>query len=91
MKKNLWEESYDPDRCNIFAMMLSEQIKSSVKSLNFPRYKIVSVVTVGSKSGQTYVQASRSLQNENFDEFVSESFENDSIFAVGVVYAFYQE
>lgn len=91
LRRNLWEESYDADHCNILAMMMSEQIKAAVKLLNMPRYKIVCVVTVGSKSGQSFLLASRCLLNTQFDEIISESFENGSVFAVGVVYAFYQE
>ena len=89
--RNLWEESYDADHCNMLAMMSSEQIKAQVKMLNMLRYKIVCLVTVGSKSGQHFLQASRCLLNTDFDEIISESFENGSVFAVGVVYAFYQE
>jgi X breakpoint 2-interacting protein len=91
LRRNLWEESYDADHCNMLAMMTSEQIKSQVKLLHMPRYKIVCIVTVGSKSGQKFLQASRCLLNTEFDEIISESFENGSVFAVGVVYAFYQE
>ena len=91
LRRNLWEESYDADHCNMLAMMTSEQIKAQVKLLNIPRYKIVCVVTVGSKMGQTFLQASRCLLNTEFDDIISESFENGSIFAVAVVYTFYQE
>lgn len=91
LRRNLLEESYDAHHCNVLAMMTSEQIKSKVKLLHMPRYKIVCIVTVGSKSGQTFLQASRCLLNTKFDEIISESFENGSVFAVGVVYAFYQE
>jgi X breakpoint 2-interacting protein len=91
LRRNLWEESYDADHCNMLAMMTSEQIKTQVKLLNMTRYKIVCMVTVGSKSGQKFLQASRCLLNTEFDEIISESFENASVFAVGVVYAFYQE
>ncbi|XP_028408390.1 tctex1 domain-containing protein 1-like [Dendronephthya gigantea] len=91
LRRNLWEESYDADRCNLVAMMTSEQIKSAVKLLDMPRYKIVCVVTVGSKSGQHFLQASRCLSNTEYDAIISESFDNGSVFAVGVVYAFYQE
>ena len=91
LHRNLWEESYDADHCNMLAMMTSEQIKAQVKLLDMPRYKIVCLVTVGSKSGQHFLQASRCLLNTEFDEIISESFENGSVFAAGVVYAFYQE
>jgi X breakpoint 2-interacting protein len=91
LRRNLWEESYDADHCNMLAMMTSEQIKAQVKLLNMPRYKIVCVVTVGSKMGQMFRQASRCLLNTEFDDIISESFENGSVFAVAVVYAFYQE
>ena len=91
LRRNLWEESYDADHCNMLAMMTSEQIKTQVKMLNMPRYKIVCIVTIGSKSGQTFLQGSRCLLNTEFDEMISETFENGGVFAVGVVYAFYQE
>lgn len=91
LRRSLWEESYDADRCNLIAMMTSEQIKAAVKLLDMPRYKIVCVVTVGSKSGQHFLQASRCLLNTEYDAIISESFDNGSVFAVGVVYAFYQE
>lgn len=62
-----------------------------MKSLNVPRYKIVSIVTVGSKSGQTYLQASQCLLSKDFDEVMSETFENGSVFVNGIVYTLYHE
>ena len=72
--------------------VLSDRIKEKVKEkLNIPRYKLVSFVTVGQAREQGVRIGSRCVWSPAVDRHASSSYKNQSIFAVGVVYAAYYE
>lgn len=52
LKEQLEEEEYDPRSSRQMAKTLSTIITNRVKALDFPRYKIVSLVTVGQLDDQ---------------------------------------
>lgn len=87
----LANKPYDPSKCAIQACELCDKIKAAVKQLNFPRYKIVSMVTIGQLQDEGIRMASRCLWNPSFDSYASCSFKNSSLFAVGIVYVCYLE
>lgn len=84
--------NYEPKKCSQLACELSGIIKEAVKTkMSFPRHKMVSFVTIGERSDQGAMVGSRCVWNAKFDGFASSSFKNDSLFAVGVLYAVYME
>ena len=66
-------------------------IKEQVKSLQFSRYKIISIVSVVQKRGQSVTMASRSVWDPRFDSYAQYSFEGEDLFAIGIVYGIYFE
>jgi tctex1 domain-containing protein 2 len=68
---------------------LSTSIKDAVKALGLPRYKLVVHVTLGQQAGQGMRVASRGLWDAATDSFVSETYENASLFACAQVYGIY--
>lgn len=83
---------YDPKKCSRLGSELSGLIKDAVKAkMKFPRHKFVSFVVVGEGGEHGAMVGSRSVWNANFDDFASATFKNDTIFAVGVLYAIYLE
>jgi thymidylate synthase ThyX len=52
LKHNLKCSCYDPQECRELSKELCEELKDVVKSIKYPRYKLVSMVTIGQKDKQ---------------------------------------
>ena len=89
--EKLESHTYSPTHSPFLAKLLSTRVLENVKRLNIERYKIVCLVTIGSKASQGLRIASRCLWNDQFDTVVSASFETKDFFAVGTVYGIYYE
>ncbi|KAK1339918.1 hypothetical protein QTO34_018482 [Cnephaeus nilssonii] len=87
----LQEEQYDPELCRQMTKTISEVIKAQVKDLMIPRYKLVVIVHIGPRHGQSILIGSRCLWNPKSDTFASYVFRNSSLFALANVYAVYFE
>ena len=84
--------AYCSKSCAQLASQLSAQIKVKVKSeLFLPRHKLVAFVTIGEIKDQGVFVGSRGVWSPKFDGFASSSFKNETLFAVGILYAVYLE
>ncbi|XP_020903061.1 tctex1 domain-containing protein 1 [Exaiptasia diaphana] len=84
-------EKYDCKRSRDISKVLSNGILQEVKMLGMARYRFVCTVTIGELKGQTVRIASRCVWDIENDNFVTESFYNNSLFAVGTVFGIYYE
>jgi len=66
-------------------------IRTSVKELFIPRYKLVCFVHIGQLGDQSMCIASRCLWDSSCDTFASVEFRNKSLFAICTVYAVYMD
>ncbi|KAM4021690.1 dynein light chain Tctex-type protein 2B-like isoform 1-T2 [Anomaloglossus baeobatrachus] len=73
------------------AKELAELVKSAVRDLGYERYKLVCYVVVGPVSGGTMYCGSRSVWSQNSDTYAEYVFQNQSLFALCIVYAGYYE
>ena len=89
--QSLESQKYDPKLCRELAKGMSNSIMSDLKMLGYSRFKFVCSVTIGQIRGQDVRIASRSIWDTERDTFVSESFKNETLFAVGVVFGVYHE
>ena len=89
--EKLESHTYSPTHSPFLAKLLSTRVLENVKRLNIERYKIVCLVTIGSKASQGLRIASRCLWNDQFDTVVTASFETKDFFAVGTVYGIYYD
>jgi len=89
--QSLESQKYDPKLCRELAKGMSNSIMSDLKMLGYSRFKFVCSVTIGQIRGQDIRIASRSIWDTERDTFVSESFKNETLFAVGVVFGVYHE
>ncbi|XP_062618043.1 dynein light chain Tctex-type protein 2B-like [Saccostrea cucullata] len=87
LKNNLKNISYDPKLCLLLSKSLSEETRDAVKALKFPRYKFVSVVTIGQLQSSTISICSRSLWDCNTDNYACAEYRNETIYAVATIYA----
>ena len=90
-EEHLMGENYDHEVCHHMSKILADVIKEQVKSLQFSRYKIISVVSIGQKRGQSVTTASRFVWDSKFDSYAEYSFEGEDVFAIGTVYGIYFE
>ena len=87
---NLANVKYEPNKSKELVQVLSDEIKSRVKSIIYKRYKIIVQMTIG-QAGQSILIASRSLWNTDIDNSCSVQFSNNSIHAVATIYAVYYD
>ncbi|XP_048763327.1 dynein light chain Tctex-type 5-like [Ostrea edulis] len=91
-ERELGTMKYDKEKCISLTTTLSEKIKHSVKILGFPRYKIVVVVAIGQQETHPSIAfTSRCIWNQGTDNFSEYTFNNASLYAVGLVYAMYMD
>ena len=90
-EEHLMGENYDHEVCHHMSKILADVIKEQVKSLQFSRYKIISVVSIGQNREQSVTMATRSVWDPRFDSYAQYSFEREDIFAIGIVYGIYFE
>ena len=91
LEAQLKEESYDPKASGQMAKTLAEIIKNRVKELNYERYKIACIVTIGQLAEQGMMMASRCCWDSTKDTFATGNFKNKTLYAVATVYAAYLE
>ncbi|XP_052777273.1 dynein light chain Tctex-type 5-B-like [Mya arenaria] len=82
---------YHPKFCSNMTKMLSDEIKDEVKKLKFDRYKIVAVVHISEKRGQSMMVASRCAWDKNVDEFATYTMETPTLFCSASVFGIYNE
>uniref|UniRef100_A0A8C6GU50 Dynein light chain Tctex-type 5 n=2 Tax=Mus spicilegus TaxID=10103 RepID=A0A8C6GU50_MUSSI len=87
----LQEAQYDPEFCRQMTKTISEVIKTQVKELVIPRYKLIVIVYIGQRDDQSIVICSRCLWNPKSDTVSSYTFKNSTLFALANVYAVYFE
>ncbi|KAL6104220.1 dynlt5 [Pungitius sinensis] len=84
-------EKYEVEWSRKMTKTICEVIKSRVKELLIPRFKIVVQVTIGQLTGESMQISSRCLWDASNDTFASYSFKNSSLFGLATVYAVYFE
>ena len=82
---------YHPKFCANLSKALGDEIKEKVKRLNFDRYKIVAVVTIGEKSSQSAVISSRCSWDVKLDNYATYTMETPTLFCSTIVYGIYTE
>ncbi len=90
--ERLKEVTYEPTECRAISQELAGAIMERIKQLQYARYKLVSVVSIGSINERPGMQfGSRCLWNKETDTFASVKYTNGSLFALAVVYGLYYE
>ena len=89
LKSYLDGEKYEEKKCKMMVKNLSDVIKSRVKGLGYPRYKIICSVTIGQVANQSLQFASRCLWSEDRDNFACGSYQSGTLFCTALVYGIY--
>ncbi|CAH1107643.1 unnamed protein product [Psylliodes chrysocephalus] len=83
--------TYDPEMCAKQAKWASLMIRMKVKELNFERYKIVCVVTIGEKCRQDLSVMCKFLWDCEKDRFATFTIENNYVFGIAYCFGLYYE
>ncbi|CAH1242754.1 dynein light chain Tctex-type 5-B-like [Branchiostoma lanceolatum] len=91
LESRLEKGRYKPEDSNELAKELSEVIKSRVKALQVPRYKLVCFVHLGTGKKSEVHASSQCIWNPDIDSYADFTFTNQQMFAVGIVWGMYYE
>uniref|UniRef100_A0A8C7J5C6 Uncharacterized protein n=1 Tax=Oncorhynchus kisutch TaxID=8019 RepID=A0A8C7J5C6_ONCKI len=83
--------SYNAASGSHLSQILSDMVKSKVKEMSPPRYKLVCQVVVGQNRNQGLRVASRCLWDSQHDDFAVAMFQNHSLFTLVIVHGVYCE
>jgi hypothetical protein len=91
LQDNLRHVQYDPEVCCHLSQLLSEETRNVVKALKFPRYKFVSLVTIGQSQQSTVSISSRSVWDCDMDNHVCAEYRNQTLYAVALIFATFMD
>ncbi|XP_066245202.1 dynein light chain Tctex-type 5-like [Euwallacea similis] len=82
---------YDPEKCAAAAKHASVQIRGKVKQLEFDRYKLVCIVSIGEKNSQDIYATCRFLWDPEKDRHSVYSLENTYVYAIAYCFGLYYD
>ncbi|XP_077281753.1 dynein light chain Tctex-type protein 2B isoform X2 [Temnothorax americanus] len=82
-------KSYDAQAAAQWTKDIADIIKIKIKDLQFKRYKYVVNVVLGQQHGAGVKMGTRCIWDAEADTYAYDSFINDTIFCVAIVYAVY--
>uniref|UniRef100_UPI00398EA90D dynein light chain Tctex-type 5 n=1 Tax=Pristiophorus japonicus TaxID=55135 RepID=UPI00398EA90D len=91
LESRLKDAKYEPQRSAVEAVELAECVKKAVKALGYERYKIVCYLALGATRASDLSCSSRAVWSPNADTYAEFCFQNDSLFALCLVFAVYHE
>merc|ERR1712154_750245 len=89
MREYLSDKEYCAEEAKSWTLDLSNDIKTAVKELQIPRYKIIVQVVIGEQASQGIRVASKCLWDVSSDNWASYTSQNQTLFAVGMVFGCY--
>ncbi|XP_045206811.2 dynein light chain Tctex-type protein 2B-like [Mercenaria mercenaria] len=91
LKDEIGSREYNSYLAGDMACTISAKIKSKVKEMNFPRYRIICQVIITEVKDQGIEAASRCLWDANCDNYTTVYYKNESIAAIAMLYGVYFE
>jgi hypothetical protein len=82
---------YDANHAKQFTVLLAERIRNQIKQLPFPRYKIVTEVSIGQKKGQDLRITSRCLWDLKWDRHITITKETSDAYVTVTIFYIYTE
>ncbi|XP_067846697.1 dynein light chain Tctex-type protein 2B [Heptranchias perlo] len=91
LESRLKDAKYEPQGSALAAVELAECVKKAVKALGYERYKIVCYLVLGETRASDLSCSSRAVWSPTVDTYAEFCFQNDSLFALCLVFAVYHE
>ncbi|KAJ8973117.1 hypothetical protein NQ317_011045 [Molorchus minor] len=83
--------TYDTDKVPKQAKWASSAIRAKVKEMEFDRFKLVCLVTIGEKNGQDVLATCRFLWDCDRDRYATFSMENTFVYGIAQCFGLYYE
>jgi len=91
LKEHLANVEFSDDKAAQMSITLCDKIKSQIIEHQFPRYKIMVQVSIGEKKSHSVQVASRCLWDPKTDNYASANFQNETLWAVAIIFGMYTE
>ncbi|XP_028130500.1 dynein light chain Tctex-type 5-B-like isoform X2 [Diabrotica virgifera virgifera] len=91
MEEALQDLKYDPEKCIKLAKWASNTIRAKVKQMEFDRYRIISLVTIGEKHNQGVLCTCRFLWDSDRDNYSCYTLQNPFVFGIALCFGLYYE
>jgi hypothetical protein len=82
---------YDANQAKQFSVALAERVRNHMKQLPFPRYKIVTQVSIGQKKGQDLRITSRCIWDVQWDRHITITKETSDAYVTVTLFYIYTE
>ena len=82
---------YDANHAKQFTLTLADRVRSQMKQLPFPRYKIVVQVSIGQKKGQDLRITSRCIWDLRWDRHITITKETADAYVTVTIFYIYTE
>jgi len=89
LKSKLDKVTYHAEQTNLLTKQVADEVKERIKELQLARYKIVVQCIIGEQRGQGFRLGQRCYWDSQTDSFATESYMNDSLFAIVTAYGVY--
>ncbi len=91
IEKAIANYKYDGNQAKQFSVALAERVRNEIKQLPFPRYKIVTQVSIGQKKGQDLRITSRCLWDLRWDRHITITKETLDAYVTVTIFYIYTE
>ncbi|XP_043555628.1 dynein light chain Tctex-type protein 2B [Chiloscyllium plagiosum] len=91
LEARLKDAKYEPHGSALAVVELAECVKKAVKALGYERYKIICYLALGATTSSGLCCSSRAVWSPTVDTYAEVCFQNDSLFALCLVFAVYHE
>ncbi|KAL4235866.1 hypothetical protein ACF0H5_004254 [Mactra antiquata] len=91
VEDNLNGFKYNPRNCTSVIKSISDEIKDKIKSLGYDRYKIICVISLCQKSGQSAVCCSRAMLDKEHDTYATYTMKTEDFVCNATVFGMYRE
>ncbi|CAG9827363.1 unnamed protein product [Diabrotica balteata] len=91
MEEALQDLKYEPEKCTKLAKWASNTIRAKVKQMEFDRYRIISLVTIGEKHNQGVLCTCRFLWDSDRDNYSCYTLQNPFVFGIALCFGLYYE
>ncbi|KAI9219894.1 Tctex-1 family-domain-containing protein [Blastocladiella britannica] len=86
LAENLAGKSYNAEECSAWTRTIADTVRHKLKELSLDRYKYMVQVVIGEMHGEGARMNCRAFWDPDTDNMAQETFMNDSLFCVAVVF-----
>jgi hypothetical protein len=87
LHENLHDQQYDLNQCNFLAKNLANNIKDSLKTLGYERYKFIIQIIICQEFNESLQMACRSFWDSETDKFAQSIYINQFLICVATAFA----